>query len=203
MSDAPSTLHGFTLADIEPFLADRATAANDSPDYRALYVGWDNVHGVLDYLLTRCRESLDCNMFGYDDAALNARVMSLVTNPNVLTAITLDKSQAGGVHEKALLDADRKSDLKAFNTHFAIGQSVYGHQISHTKGGVVDGIVAWEGSTNWSASGEGTFVVKGQAGGTGYKAQNNTLVIHTNPYQVKRFLTRLRVEHLAAVSRKS
>lgn len=98
-----------------------------------------------------------------------------------------------------LLGADKKQNLAAFNTHFAIGQSQYGHQISHTKGGVIDGIVAWEGSTNWSTSGEGIFVVKGAPGGAGYKAQNNTLVVHTNPYQVRRFLTQLRREHLAAL----
>ena len=50
-------------------------------------------------------------------------------------------------------------------------------QISHTKGLVSDGKVGGEGSVNWSASGEGTFLVLGQPGGKGYKAQNNTQTI--------------------------
>ena len=66
--------------------------------------------------------------------------------------ITLDKSQAGGKHEKKLLDADKKQALSKFNTYFVIGQSAT-HQISHTKGFVADGKVGGEGSVNWSASG--------------------------------------------------
>jgi len=81
--------------------------------------------------------------------------------------ITLDSSQAKGVHEKALLAADQKYNLAAYNTHFVIGESAT-HQISHTKGFVADGRVAAEGSTNWSTSGEGTFVVNGKPGGAGY-----------------------------------
>jgi hypothetical protein len=36
---------------------------------------------------------------------------------------------------------------------------------------LLDGRVGFEGSTNWSASGEGTFVVKGRPGGPRYKAR--------------------------------
>src|ERR1019366_3575758 len=58
--------------------------------------------------------------------------------------------------------------------------------------------VGFEGSTNWSASGEGTFVVKGKAGGPGYKAQNNTLAVFTDPDTIARFTAELVAEHLAA-----
>jgi hypothetical protein len=92
---------------------------------------------------------------------------------------------------------DQQHNLSAFNTHFVIGQSAT-HQISHTKGFVADGIVAAEGSTNWSSSGEGTFVVTGQAGGKGYKAQNNTQSIITDIDTVTRFQSELLAEHLAA-----
>jgi len=71
---------------------------------------------------------------------------------------------------------------------FAIGQSAT-HQISHTKGGVIDGVVAWEGSTNWSASGEGD----------GKKAQNNTLAIFTHPVQIAAFSAELDEEHTVAL----
>ncbi len=104
---------------------------------------------------------------------------------------------AGGVLEKAILDADLHRDPVAFNTHVVVGQSAT-HQISHTKGGVLDGRVGFEGSTNWSASGEGTFVVKGQPGGPGYRAQNNTLAVFTDPDTIARFNAELVAEHLAA-----
>jgi hypothetical protein len=175
-----------------------------SLDYRTLYVGWDDVHGALKYLHTLPGISrYTMNMFGYDDDELNQAVMDLVMDPTCLVNITLDKSQAGGVHEKKLLDADRQQSLADFNAHFAVGQSAT-HSISHTKGGVIryaEGAVAWEGSTNWSNDGEGTFVLgHTSAGGPGYKAQNNTLVIHVHPYEVLRQETRLLAEHQIAMA---
>jgi hypothetical protein len=88
----------------------------------------------------------------------------------------------------------------AFHTHvITVGQSAT-QQISHTKGGVLDGRVGFEGSTNWSPSGEGTFVLKGQPGGPGYRAQNNTLTVFTDPDAVSRFTAELVAEHMATTS---
>jgi hypothetical protein len=95
---------------------------------------------------------------------------------------------------RAILDADIAKDPVAFNTHVVLGQSAT-HQISHTKGGVIDGRVGFEGSTNWSASGEGTFVVKGRPGGLRYKAQNNTLAVFTDADTIARFTGELVAEH--------
>jgi hypothetical protein len=111
--------------------------------------------------------------------------------------ITLDKSQAGGAHEKKLLDSNVTANPVTFNTSVVIGQSST-HQISHTKGFVADSRVAGEGSTNWSASGEGTFLVKVGPGGKGYKAQNNTQSIITDPDTISRFQSELIAEHMAA-----
>jgi|SRR6185312_1620067 len=191
--------HGFSLDNLAPFTAEKSFPPEASPDYRSLYVGFDDVHDALKYLLSGCRSSLVMNQFGYDDDELNGIIMGLVQNPAVLVQITLDKSQAGGVHEKKLLDLDRQTLAAEFGTHFAVGQSAT-HSISHTKGGVIDGIVAWEGSTNWSADGEGTFVVKGQPGGPRYRAQNNTVLIHNNAYEVRRFTNRLHQEHAIALA---
>ena len=105
----------------------------------------------------------------------------------------------GGHPQNALKTSNEQS---RFNTYFAIGESAT-HQISHTKGFVADGKAGGEGSTNWSASGEGIFVVKGKAGGPGYKAQNNTQSIFTDPDTVTRFQTELIAEHMSAKSQQS
>jgi hypothetical protein len=147
--------------------------------------------------MARACTSLYLNMFGYDDDKLNGECMRCVEDRSVTTVITLDKSQAGGKHEKAILDSDASKDPAAFNTHVVIGQSAT-HQISHTKGGVIDGCVGFEGSTNWSVSGEGTFVTKAGPGGPNYKAQNNTLSVFTDSDTIARFTAELVAEHLAA-----
>ena len=127
-----------------------STATDASKDFHLFYVGRDDVHDILKYLLERVSTSLYLNMFGYDDDELNAQCMRCATDGSVTTVITLDKSQAGGVHEKTILASDVAQDASAFNAHFAVGQSATS-QISHTKGGVLDGKVGFEGSTNWSS----------------------------------------------------
>jgi hypothetical protein len=193
---APS-LQRFTLEELAPFTKEGTFASNASQDFHLFYVGRDDVHGILKYLLARATTSLYLNMFGYDDEELNQECMRCALDRSITTVITLDKSQSGGKHEKAILDSDMAKSPAAFNAHFAIGQSAT-HQISHTKGGVLDGRVGFEGSTNWSASGEGTFLLKGGPGGPGYKAQNNTLAVFTDPDTLARFTAELVAEHLAA-----
>lgn len=191
------SLQSFALNDLAPYTKEKGFSPNASQDFRLFYVGRDDVHGILKHVLSRVTVSLYLNMFGYDDNELNDLVMGLIHDPTITCLITLDKSQAGGVHERRLLESDAAKDPVAYNSHFVIGQSAT-HQISHTKGFVADGLVGAEGSTNWSASGEGTFVVKGQAGGTGYKAQNNTQTIFTCPDAIARFQAELIAEHVAA-----
>lgn len=191
------TLQTFNLTDLAQYTAEKQFSPAASSDFHLFYVGRDDVHEILKHVLSRVTVSLYLNMFGYDDDELNDVIMDIVHNPRITCLITLDKSQAGGVHEKRLLDSDVARDPVGFNTHFVIGNSAT-HQISHTKGFVADGIIGGEGSTNWSNSGEGTFIVKGQPGGAGYKAQNNTQTIFTCPDAVARFQAELIAEHLAA-----
>jgi hypothetical protein len=191
------SLQTFDLLDLQQYANERAYSPTASKDFHLFFVGRDDVHDILKHVLSRVRVSLYLNMFGYDDDELNDILMAKVADPNVTMLITLDKSQAGGKHEKMLLDADKQHALAEFNTHFAIGQSAT-HQISHTKGFVADSKVGCEGSVNWSASGEGMFVVTGKPGGPGFKAQNNTQTIFTDPDSVSRFQTELIAEHLAA-----
>ena len=196
VANPQATLQAFTLLDLAQYTSERAYAPDASTDVKLFYVGRDDVHDVLKHMLSRASVSVVLNMFGYDDDELNDILMAKATDPSVTMLITLDKSQAGGVHERKLLDADR-AKLASWGTHFVVGQSAT-HQISHTKGAVLDGKVAFEGSTNWSASGEGTFVVAGKAGGVGYQAQNNTLGVITDRDTCARFQAELISEHLVA-----
>jgi hypothetical protein len=195
---AQPTLQHFTLDELAPYTAEQAFGPTASPDFRVFYVGRDDVHGVLMYLFTRVSLSVKMNMFGYDDAALNGVLMGLVQDPSVMVQVTLDKSQASGPTEKAILGSDIGQDAKGFANDFAVGDSSTG-QISHTKGGVLDGIVAFEGSTNWSSSGEGTGIsLTAAKQAPGFKAQNNTLAVYVNTYEIAKFVARLDYEHAVA-----
>jgi hypothetical protein len=171
-------------------------------DHYLFFVGRDDVHGILLSLLEAETMGLKLNMFGYDDDELNTAIITLMENPNVQVQGTLDKSQAGGVHERAILAHDAVDDPDFYNS-FVVTSSATS-QISHTKGGTLTAqCLGWEGSTNWSASGEGTGIkldptVKVQPG---YKAQNNTLLVSANSVFVSRFSARLDAEHLTGLSR--
>jgi hypothetical protein len=191
------SLVNFKVSDIDQFLFEKAVPPNSSSDFRLLFVGKDDVHSALKYTLSNVTSSLYLNMFGYDDEELNDLVMNIVHNPNITCLITLDKSQSGGRFEKSLLESDAAKDPLRYKASFVLGESLT-HQISHTKGFVADGIVGCEGSTNWSTSGEGIFRVSNEAGGVGYKAQNNTQTFFTCPYYVHRFQNELIIEHTMA-----
>jgi hypothetical protein len=166
-------------------------------DHYLFMVGRDDCHGILHYLVPRETLSFKLNMFGYDDDELNSDILGLIAKPSVHVQISLDRSQAGGVHEKRILDLDRQLDSEAFAESVCILESA-SHQISHTKGGICVGQgIGFEGSMNWSASGEGAGIslkadVKNPAG---FKAQNNTLLVSTNPVFLQRFSARLDIEH--------
>jgi hypothetical protein len=168
-------------------------------DHYIFLVGRDDVHNILLYLITHETLELDANEFGYDDQDLNDAILALFKLPHVKVQVTLDKSQAGGVHEKQIIAADQKQDPTDFNNSFAIGQSAT-HQISHTKGMVLNGQGLWcEGSTNLSTSGEGVGIsLKVGAQPKGWKSQNNTLVVSANPVGLSRFKAKLDAEHLIA-----
>ena len=189
------SLQSFTLDDLAQYTREGEFAPNASPDFRVFYVGRDDVHGVLVHLFSRIRLSVKMNMFGYDDDQLNQILFGLVKDPTIMVQVTLDKSQASGAHEKTILASDEANDPTGYAADFAVGESDT-HQISHTKGGVLDGIIAFEGSTNWSGSGEGTGIdLKSAVQHPGFKAQNNTLSVYVNPYEIAKFSARLDYEH--------
>jgi hypothetical protein len=190
VSSSSAALDGFKLADLQQFSTSGGWPGSN--DLHLFFVGKDNIHELLLYLLSHCRQSLYLNMFGYDDPELNDVIMQKIQDPAITCMITLDRQQSTTPTETAILAADAKTKggLNALNTDFVIGSSSSG-QISHTKGFVVDGFVGAEGSTNWSASGQGT----GTPGTPGYKAQNNTQTVFLDPSSVTRFQAELIEEH--------
>lgn len=165
-------------------------------DHYLFFAGRDDVHNILLQLLVRETLGLKMNMFGYDDDELNEAIVTLMANPDVAVQITLDKTQAAGKHERAILASDLVNDPDFYNSVVITTSAT--HQISHTKGGalVAQGLW-WEGSTNWSSSGEGTGIsVNPQTpAAPGFKAQNNTLLVSANPVGLTRFSARLDTEH--------
>lgn len=170
-------------------------------DHYLFMVGRDDCHSILHELIPRETLAFKMNMFGYDDEELNGDILALLGNPNVRVQATLDKSQAGGVHERKILASDVATDPTFYNS-VAVGESAT-HQISHTKGGVLVGLgLGFEGSMNWSASGEGTGIQlkPSDPKQPGFKAQNNTLLVSANPTFLARFGARLDAEHAIALA---
>jgi phosphatidylserine/phosphatidylglycerophosphate/cardiolipin synthase-like enzyme len=139
-----------TIADLEQY---KLTATID-PTYpanlRTFYSPHDNVHAALKAVIGSTTKSLVIAMYGYDDDELAQMVADIIDNEAIYTQITLDKSQAGGVHERTLLE---KFKHEMDSNSVAIGTSEHG-AIMHRKMVIVDGLWRISGSTNWSTSGE-------------------------------------------------
>lgn len=178
-----------------------------TPGYGDSYlflVGRDDCHGILHYLIPQEKQYFRLNMFGYDDEELNQDILDLFNDPSVHVQVSLDKSQAGGVHERNIVAADEVKDPTDFSSSFCILESAT-HQISHSKGGVMSGLgMYFEGSMNWSNSGEGEGISLkiDVAQPRGFKAQNNTLLVSTNPINMQRFANQLDIEHKIGLSQK-
>src|ERR1700710_2478546 len=153
IDDPGESLQRFDLLDLQQYTQEKVYSTTASKDFHLFYVGRDDVHSILKHVLSRVSVSLYINMFGYDDSELNDILMKIALDDTITMLVTLDKSQAGGTHERALLDLDREKNRALSATHFltqaqarapVIGQSAT-HQTSHTKGFLADGKGAGEG----------------------------------------------------------
>ncbi len=140
----------------------------------------DQVHQVLVSLVKSASKSLVIAMYGYDDDELAAAVHAQLDSPSVFVQLSFDSSQAGGVHEKALL---AKSDYPANSV--AYGRSERG-AIMHMKLALIDGLDVVTGSTNWSTGGE--------------TLQDNQLTVIRDPYVAAEARARVDVVHTAMLS---
>lgn len=164
------------LADLS--VLDHFASAPFPPDYasdrRRFYAPVDDVHGVMALVLASAQRSLQVAMYGYDDNELDA-ILRKLADERVAVQLTLDSSQAAGVHERKILAADHWPA-----STIAIGRSERG-AIMHLKEAVIDGTIVMTGSTNWSRSGE--------------SKQDNALVIVSTPHDAAVASARLHAIH--------
>lgn len=170
------TLPDLTVPDLDVFKAKPVPAAY-SPVMRTFYSPQDNVHDALKKVIGSAQHSIVVAMFGWDDDELAALLDKALKDPTMFVQITLDKSQAGGVHEKALLG---KYAAEMTGNSVAIGTSEHG-AIMHRKMVIVDGLWRVSGSTNWSTSGE--------------SLQDNECTILLDPVACAEARTILDIEH--------
>jgi phosphatidylserine/phosphatidylglycerophosphate/cardiolipin synthase-like enzyme len=140
----------FAWDDLARYKAEGRFLDGYPPDLRTFWSPRDDVHGMLVSLLASAEHSIVLNMYGYDDAELDETIRAKLANDSIFIQMSLDKSQAGGVHERELL---KNWEHDAFGNSIAIGTSSR-HAISHLKIVIVDGVYTVRGSTNWSLAGE-------------------------------------------------
>src|SRR5260370_12668713 len=92
VSDVTQTLQKFDLLELQQYTREQSYSNTASKDFHLFYVGRDDVHDILKYVLSRASVSLYMNMFGFDDDELNTILIHQPRDPTI--TIT------GQLHEK-------------------------------------------------------------------------------------------------------
>lgn len=143
-----------SLADLDQFRKRPAPTGTDYPaNVVRLFAPDDDTHAAMAYVVEHTQVSLGSAMYGWDDPEIQHLFAKVWVDERLPVLLALDSSQAGGVHEKALL-AQLEAVLPpdAFGSSLVFGQSRL-HAISHLKLIRSDDITIG-GSTNLSAAGE-------------------------------------------------
>lgn len=143
--------------------------------FRSFYAPVDQIKPVLMTVISSAQHSLVVGMYGFDDDDLAAVIKQKLEAEHIYVQLTLDRTQAGGVHEKLLL-----GEMNYPASSIAIGSSEHG-RIIHTKLVVVDGLFTIGGSTNWSDAAE--------------TLQDNELTVIQDPFVAAEATTRLNCIH--------
>jgi len=141
--------HDLAVTDLDVFKVTSPPVGYPA-NMRTFYSPEDHIQQVLQSVVSSVSKSIVVAMYGFDDDVLAAMLDTALKNPAIYVQITLDGSQAAGVHEKDLL-AKYTNDMTGNSV--AIGNSERG-AIMHRKMVIVDGLWRISGSTNWSTSGE-------------------------------------------------
>jgi len=169
-----------SLATLDRFKK-RLVAPGYPSTHRSFYSPTDDVHGAIGAVLSAAQLSVIILMYGYDDDEFQKILLSKLVDEKVFVQLTLDSSQAGGVHERKLLEAWHST---APGNSIAIGRSSRG-AILHDKVAIVDGLWVISGSTNWSTSGE--------------SLQANMCVIDQDPLIAAELRTVIDIQHDAVL----
>ena len=148
---------------------------------RTYYSPVDKVHDAILNVINNAKHSLIVGMYGLDDDQLVSAILEKMKDENVYVQLTLDSSQAAGVHEKKLLSTDVFPA-----TSVAIGRSEKG-AIIHIKCLIADNAILVTGSTNWSTSGE--------------SLQDNDCVIISDAYVAGEAASRISAIHANILSK--
>lgn len=174
MTDATT----FRLDELVQFTRGEGFASDYPSNVRILLSPRHDGHSAIVYALGAAQTSLVGGMYGFDDEAVSSIYAEKCQQPNFLAMLSLDRSQAGGVHEKVILKGMHASgiDSNAPGTSIAVGDvhdavmktvaegtSSVKSAISHLKQWVIDSRFVLDGSMNESTSGE--------------EWQNNSLVV--------------------------
>jgi phosphatidylserine/phosphatidylglycerophosphate/cardiolipin synthase-like enzyme len=127
-----------------------APARGYPQNLRHLFAPVDRVHDALVALCDAAMVSVAAAMYGWDDDQIDALFRHKLEDEHVPVTLALDKTQAAGKHERAILSRWRP---ELIGNVVVIGQSSK-HAISHDKMIVLDGVLTVAGSTNLSAGGE-------------------------------------------------
>jgi phosphatidylserine/phosphatidylglycerophosphate/cardiolipin synthase-like enzyme len=172
--------HDLAVNDLDVFKV-TSPASGYPSNMRTFYSPEDYVPEVLQTVISTVSQSIVVAMYGFDDDVLAGMLATALKNPAIYVQITLDKVQAAGAAEKALL-GKYFNDVKG--NSIAIGHSEKG-AIMHRKMVIVDGLWRISGSTNWSASGE--------------SLQDNELTIIRDPMVCAEARPILDIEHDSAL----
>src|ERR687885_1124967 len=119
----------FDWDSLDQYKAEKRFLDGYPPDVRTFWSPRDDVHGLLVALLQSAQHSLVLNMYGYADDELDATIRAKLADESFYVQMSLDKSQAGGVHERDLL---KRWSSEAFGNSVPFATSSR-HAISHLK----------------------------------------------------------------------